>query len=155
MRRSAIFTLAGAVLLMIASFSYAMIFLDGAMHQSAFRLVIGGTVVGGFLGPLIAELTRPSGTRRTRLIILGAVGGLLAGLVYGVIALQEGCEPGSATSCGGWVFLGSLFRRPWTPIALWTLFGGSVGALLGFVVGFEFLRQVSAAQAGVDALRRG
>jgi hypothetical protein len=148
MRRSAIFTLVGAVLLMIATFSYAIVFLDGAMHQSAFRLVIGGTVVGGSLGLLVAELTRPSGTRRTGLIILGAVGGLLAGLVYGVIALEEGCEPGSATSCDGWVFLGSLFRRPWTPAALWTVFGGSVGALLGFVAGLWFLRRGPAARLG-------
>lgn len=146
MRRSAIFTLVGAVLLMIATFSYSMIFMDGAMHESAFRLVVEGTVVGGFLGLLLAELTRPSGTRRTRLIILGAVGGLLAGLVYGVIALEEGCEPGSDTGCHGWVFLGSVFGHPWTPIALWTVLGGSVGALLGFVAGFGFPHRESTAR---------
>jgi hypothetical protein len=130
---SAIFTLAGAVLLMIATFSYAMVFLDGAIQESAFRLVIGGTLVGGFLGLLVAELTRPSGTRPTRLIVFGIVGGLLGGLVYGVIGLQEGCEPGSDTGGGcGWVFLGRSFALPWMPIALWIVFGGFVGALLGW-----------------------
>jgi hypothetical protein len=128
--RSAIFTLTGAVLLMIATFSYGMVFLDGAMQQSAFQLVIGGTLVGGFLGFLVAELTRPSGIRRTRLTVLGAVGGLLAGLVYGVIALE--CPPGSDTGACGWVFLGRLFQYPWMPIALWAVFGGFVGAFLGW-----------------------
>ena len=118
---------------MIATFSYGMVFLDGTMQESAFRLVIGGTVVGGFLGLLVAELTRPSGARRTRLIVFGAVAGLLGGLVHGVIALEEGCEPGSLDPgpCG-WVFLGNLFQRFWTPIALWTVFGGFVGAFLGW-----------------------
>jgi hypothetical protein len=146
MRRSAIFTLAGAVPLMIATFSYAMIFLDGPMEESAFRLVIGGSVVGGFLGLLVAELTRPSGTRRTRLAIL-TVGGLLAGLVYGVIALEEVCEPGPHVGCYGWVFLGSLFRRFWAPIALWIVFGASIGALLGYVAGFRLARPESALES--------
>lgn len=141
---------------MIATFSYGFVFLDGATQESAFRLVIGGTVSGGFLGLLVAELARPSGARRTRLILLGVVGGLISGLVYGVIALEEGCEPGSPDPgpCG-WMFLGTLFRRHWTPVALWTVLGGSVGALLGFVAGFGFLRRGSAVQAGVDAARRG
>lgn len=130
MRRSAIFTLAGAVLLMIATFSYEMVFLDGEMQESALRFVIGGTLIGGFLGLLVAAMTRPSGTRRTPLILLGAVGGLLAGLVYGVIALE--CPAGSDTGGCGWVFLGRLFLYPWMPIALWTVFGGIVGAFLGW-----------------------
>ena len=143
--RSTIFTLAGAVLLMFASLSYGFVFFDGATQESAFGLVIGGTVVGGFLGLLLAELTRSSGARRIPLILLGVVGGLLAGLVYGVIALEEGCEPGSPDPgpCG-WVFLGSLFRRFWTPIALWTFLGALVGALLGLVAGFGFLRRGTA-----------
>jgi hypothetical protein len=132
--RSAIFTLVGAVLLMIATLFYGYVFLDGAMQEPAFRLVIGGTVVGGFLGLLVAELTRPSGARLRRLILLGAVGGLVAGLAYGMIGLEEGCEPGfiDPGPCG-WVFLGSLFRRPWAPIALWTVFGGFLGALLAWI----------------------
>ena len=142
--RSAVFTLAGAVLLMFATLSYGLVLFDGATQESASGLVIGGTVVGGFLGLLLAGLTRSSGPRRIPLILLGAFGGLLAGLVYGVIVLEEGCEPGSLDPgpCG-WVFLGSLFRRPWTPVALWTAFGGFVGALLGLVAGFVFLRRES------------
>jgi H+/Cl- antiporter ClcA len=131
--RSAIFTLVGAILLATATLAYGMVFLDGAMQEPAFRMVIGGTVVGGFLGLLVAALTRSPGTRRTPLIFLGAVGGLLAGLVYGVIALEEGCEPGSDTGCYGWVFLGSLFRRPWMPIALWTVLGGVLGAMFAWI----------------------
>jgi hypothetical protein len=108
-------------------------------------LVIGGTVVGGFVGLLVAELTRPSGARRKRLVLLGAVGGLVAGLAYGMIGLEEGCKPGfiGPGPCG-WVFLGRLFLRPWTPIALWTVFGGFVGAFLGLVAGSRSLRRVSA-----------
>jgi RsiW-degrading membrane proteinase PrsW (M82 family) len=154
--RSAIFTLVGAILLSTATLLYGMVFLDGAVQEPAFFLVIGSTLVGGFLGLLVAELTRPSGIRRTQLILLGAVGGLLAGLAYGVIALEEGCEPGfiDPGPCG-WVFLGRLFLRPWTPIALWTVFGGFVGALLGFVASFGYLRRESAVQAGVDFAQRG
>jgi hypothetical protein len=124
--RSAIFTLVGAILLATATFPYGMVFLDGATQEPAFRFVIGGTLVGGFLGLLVAALTRPSGTQRTPLIILGAVGGLLAGLAYGVIALEEAREPGCDTGFCGWVFLGRLFQYPWMPIALWTVFGGFV-----------------------------
>jgi hypothetical protein len=132
--RSAISTLVGAVLLAIATFFYGMVFLVGATQEPAFRLVIGGTLLGGFLGLLVAAMTRPSGTRRTPLIILGAVAGVLAGLVYGVIALEEACESGGIDlgPCG-WVFLGGSFRYPWMPIALWTVFGGFVGAFLGWI----------------------
>jgi hypothetical protein len=129
--RSAIFTLVGAVLLATATLAYGMVFLDGAMQEPAFRLVIGGTLGGGFLGLLVAAMTRPSGIRRTQLIILGAVGGLLAGLAYGVIGNEEahGCDTGFC----GWVFLGRLFEYVWMPIALWTVFGGFVGALLAWI----------------------
>jgi hypothetical protein len=128
--RSVIFILAGAVLLMIATFLFAMVFLDGAMQEPAFRLVIGCTLVGGFLGLLVAALTRPSGIRRTQLILRGAVAGLLAGLVYGVIGLEEAaCFD---TGFCGWVFLGRLFVPPWIPIALWAAFGGFVGAFLAW-----------------------
>jgi hypothetical protein len=132
--RSAIFTLVGATLLSTATFFYGLVFLDGATREPAFRLVIGATVVGGFLGLLVAALTRPSGTRRTPLIFLGAVGGLLAGLVYGWIALEEACEPGfiDPGPCG-WVFLGGLFRYFWTPIAMWTVLGGVLGAMLVWI----------------------
>jgi len=51
--------------------------------------------------------------------------------------------------------LGQSVPTPWTPVALWTVLGGSVGAPIGFVAGFGFLRRGSAAQAGVDAARRG
>jgi RsiW-degrading membrane proteinase PrsW (M82 family) len=131
--RSAIFTLAGAILVSTATLLYGMVFLDGAMQEPAFFLVIGSTLVGGFLGFLVTELTRLPGTRPIQLNLLGAVGGLLAGLAYGVIALEEGCEPGfiDPGPCG-WVFLGRFFVRPWTPIALWTVSGGMVGAFLGW-----------------------
>lgn len=143
--RSAIFTLVGAILVSTATLLYGLVFFDGAMQEPAFFLVIGGTLVGGFLSLLVAELTRPPGIRRTQLILLGAVGGVLAGLAYGVIALEEGCEPGlpDPDPCG-WVFLGGLFFRPWTPIALWTVFGGFVGAFLGLVAGSRLLRRVFA-----------
>ena len=59
--RSAIFTLAGAVLLMFATLSYGLVLFGGATKESAFGLVIGGTVVGGFLGLLVAEQTRRPG----------------------------------------------------------------------------------------------
>jgi hypothetical protein len=147
MRRSAIFTLAGAALLMIATFSYGFVFMDRATQESAFRLVIGGTVVGGFLGLLVAELTRSSGPRRIPLILLGAVGGLLAGLVYGVVALEEGCQPSSVKAVACWVFVGRLFRYPWMPIALWTVFGGFIGALVGLAAGFGLPRRESAVEA--------
>jgi hypothetical protein len=154
--RSVIFTLAGAVLLMIATFSYGMVFLDGAMQEPAFRLVIGGTPLGGFLGLLVAAMTRPSRTRRTTLILLGAVGGILVGLVYGVVGLEEAaCGPGFDGGFCGWVFLGRLFLYPWMPVALWTVFGGFVGALLALLAGFGFVRRESAVQAGVDASSRG
>jgi hypothetical protein len=132
--RSAIFTLVGAILLSTATSVYGMVFLDGAVQEPAFFLVIGGTVLGGFLGLLVAALTRPSGTRPTQLILLGAVGGLLAGLAYGVIALQEGCEPDfiDPGPCG-WVFLGGLFRRPWMPITLWTVLGSVLGAMFAWI----------------------
>jgi hypothetical protein len=154
--RSAILTLVGAILLSTATLLYGMVFLDGAVQEPAFFLVIGSTLVGGFLGLLVAELTRPSGIRRTQLGLLGAVGGLLAGLDYGVISLEEGCEAGfiDPGPCG-WVFLGRLFLRPGTPIALWAIFGGFVGALLGLVAGFGFLRREPAVYAGVEATRRG
>jgi hypothetical protein len=139
--RSAIFTVAGAVLLMFATLSYGLVFFDGATQESAYGLVIGGTVVGGFLGLLLAELTRSSGARRIPLILLGAVGGLLAGLVYGVIALEEGCEPSSVEAVPCWVFLGRLYGYPWMPIVLWTVFGGFVGGLLGLVAGFGLPRR--------------
>jgi len=116
---------------MIATFFYGMVFLDGAMREPAFRLAISGTLVGGFLGLLIAAMTRPSGTRRTPLIVLGAVGGLLAGLVYGVVGLEEGAC-GDTGSCG-WVFLGRVFGYPWMPIALWTVLGGVFGAMLAWI----------------------
>jgi hypothetical protein len=132
--RSAIFILAGALLLTIAAFLYGFAFLDGAMQQPAFRVVVTGTLIGAFLGLLVAAITRPSGTRRTPLIFLGAVGGLLAGLVYGWIALEEACEPGfiDPGPCG-WVFLGGLFRYFWTPIAMWTVLGGVLGAMLVWI----------------------
>jgi len=131
--RSAIFILAGALLLTIAAFLYGFAFLDGAMQQPAFRVVVTGTLIGAFLGLLVAAITRPSGTRRTPLILLGAFGGVLAGLVYGWISLiMDGCERSSDIECAGWVFLGSWFRYPWMPIALWTVFGGVVGAFLGW-----------------------
>lgn len=88
--RSAIVTLAGAVLLMFATLSYGLVFFEGATQKSAYGLVIGGTVVGGLLGLLLAELTRSSGPRRIPLILLGAAGGLLAGLVYGVTHARGG-----------------------------------------------------------------
>lgn len=130
--RSAIFTLVGAILVSTATLLYGLVFFDGAMQEPAFLLVIGSTLAGGFLGLLVAELTRPSGTRRTRLIVLGAVGGLLAGLAYGVIGLH--CPPsGSDTGACGWVFLGRLSRYFWMPVALWTVFGGVLGALLAWI----------------------
>lgn len=143
MRRSAIFTLAGAVLLMFAALSYGLVFIDGATQESAFGLVIGGTVVGGFLGLLLPELTRSSGARRIPLILLGAVGGLLAGFVYGVLTLEVGCEPSSVKAVACWMFLGRVFRYPWMPIALWTVFGGVMGALVGLAAGFGLTRRVS------------
>jgi RsiW-degrading membrane proteinase PrsW (M82 family) len=140
--RSAIFTLVGAIVVSTAALLYGMVFLDAAMQEPAFFLVIGSTLAGGFLGLLVAELTRRSGARRIPLFLLGTVGGLLAGLVYGVIGLEEGAcfDTGSC----GWVFLGRLFQYPWMPIALWTVFGGFVGTLLGLVAGFGFLRRESA-----------
>jgi RsiW-degrading membrane proteinase PrsW (M82 family) len=131
--RSAIFTLVGAILVSTAALLYGMVFLDGAMQEPAFFLVIGSTVLGGFLGLLIAALTRPSRTRPAQLILLGAVGGLLAGLAYGVVALEEACEPGGIDPgpCG-WLFLGRLFQYPWMPIALWAVLGGVVGTFLGW-----------------------
>jgi hypothetical protein len=132
--RSAIFTLVGAVLLATVTFAYGMVVLDGAMQEPAFRMVIGGTVVGGFLGLLVAALTRPPGTRRTPLILLGAVGGLLAGLVYGVVGLEEAaCGPGFDHGFCGWAFLGRQFKYFWMPIALWTVFGGVLGAVLAWI----------------------
>lgn len=77
----------------VATLSYGLVLFDGATQESALGLVIGGTVVGGFLGLLVAELTRSSGARSIPLIPLGAFGGLLAGLVYGVIALEEAANP--------------------------------------------------------------
>lgn len=132
--RSAIFILVGAVFLMAATFFYGFVFLAGAMQEPAFRLVIGGTLVGGVLGLLVAAMTRPSGTGQTQLILTGAVGGLLAGLVYGVVGLEEAaCGPGFGHAFCGWVFLGRLFMYPWMPIALWSVFGGVAGALLGSI----------------------
>lgn len=104
------------------------------MRELAVRSLLVGGSVGASLGLLVAALTRASGTRPTQLILLGAVGGLLAGLAYGVMALEDACEPGfiDPGPCG-WVFLGRLFGRPWTPITLWSVSGGVLGALLAWI----------------------
>src|SRR5919108_935484 len=106
--RSAIFVLVGAILFAAATFFFGMVLFenwDSGMHELAYRLVFGGTLVGAFIGLLVAALTRPAVPRPARLMILGGVAGLLAGLVYGVISLE--CPTlGSDTGECGWVFLG-------------------------------------------------
>jgi len=132
--RSAIFTLIGAFLLATATFLYGMVFLGGAVQRHAFLVGVGGTLAGGYLGLLVAALTRPSGVRRTQLILRGAIAGLLAGLVYGVVGLGESCGSGIIDKgfCG-LAFLGRLSGPPWIPIALWTLLGGVLGAVLAWI----------------------
>jgi hypothetical protein len=137
--RTWIFVLVGEILIGFASFLFAMTRdPDGwnglTMRELAVRSLLVGGSVGAGLGLLVAALTRPSVTRPTQLILLGAVSGLLAGLAYGVMALEDACEPGfiDPGPCG-WVFLGLLFRRPWTPIALWAVFGGGLGAMLAWI----------------------
>jgi hypothetical protein len=146
--RSAIFLLVGALLLAIATFLYGFVFLDGAMEQPAFRLVVGGTLVGGFIGLLLAALTRPSGARRTSLFLIGALGGLFAGLAFGVISLE--CPPGSEADCLGWEFLGRGFHYPWMPIALWTVVGGCVGAIIGLIAA-GLVREQKSAPVSVES----
>jgi hypothetical protein len=129
----------GEILIAFASFLFAMTRdPDGwnglTMRELAVRSLLAGGSVGASLGLLVAALTRPSGTRLSQLILLGAVGGLLAGLAYGVMALEDACGPGfiDPGPCG-WVFVGLLFRRPWMPIALWTVFGGVLGAMFAWI----------------------
>ena len=135
--RNWIFVLVGEILIGFASLLFAVTRdPDGwnalTMRQVAVRSILLGGSVGASLGLLVAA--RASGTRPTQLILLGAVGGLLAGLAYGTMALEDACEPGfiDRGPCG-WVFLGRLFRRPWMPIALWTMFGGMLGGMFAWI----------------------
>lgn len=135
--RTWIFVLVGEILIGFASFLFAMTrdpdrWNALTMRQLAVRSVLVGGSVGASLGLLVAA--RASAIRPTQLILLGAIGGLLAGLTYGVMALEGACEPGfiDRGPCG-WVFLGRLFRRPWMTIALWTMFGGMLGGMFAWI----------------------
>jgi hypothetical protein len=135
--RTWIFVLVGEILIGFASFLFAMTrdpdrWNALTMRQLAVRSILVGGSVGASLGLLVAA--RASGIRPTQLILLGAISGLLAGLAYGTMALEDACEPGfiDRGPCG-WVFLGRLFRRPWMPIALWTMFGGMLGGMFAWI----------------------
>jgi hypothetical protein len=112
--RTPIFVLVGAILTGVATFLYALTRdPDGwyglTMKELAIWSIVLGTSAGALLGLVVAWVTLPSVRRRTRFLILGAMCGVLVGLVYG-FSLEELSVKGSLkvaspqSSFFGWEF---------------------------------------------------
>lgn len=139
MRRVWILIPVGAILGGSAVFFYGMVLFQNGlagltMRDRAIWLVFVGTMTGGVIGLILIRLTALSVRRRTRLILLGLLGavcGLIPGLVYG-FALQEVCIGGGIDyDYCGWPFLGWVVRSPWLALGLSAAVGGILGTFGG------------------------
>jgi hypothetical protein len=131
-----IFVLVGAVLVGAAVFFYGLLrFQNGwdglTMKEFAIWLIVVGTSAGALLSLIVARVTLPSVRRRTRFVILGALCGVLVGLVYG-FSLEDVCLEASIKidPCPHSLFFGREIGY-FAGVAAWAGTAGIGGTILG------------------------
>jgi len=143
MRRPWVLVAVGVVLVGSATILGLVLFRRyGIFELTLPELTIWSVVVGVqmavFLALLFAQMTAPSVKPRTALVLFGLFGalcGLIAGVVFGIVGIQEevcGPEDFDALECG-W----SVFGVGFGELSPWPLFGlvVALGVILGTVGG--------------------
>lgn len=141
MRRAWILPTAGVVLVGSATVLGLILFrrhgiFELTLPELTIWLFVVGSMTVAFLGLLFVEMRAPSDKRRRRLFLFGlfgAVCGLIAGVAYGIVGIDEVCGgDGFEIECS-WAVLG------WGSVSLsaWPTFGlvVALGVILGAVGG--------------------
>lgn len=144
MRRAWILPVAGAVLVGTATILGWILFrryglFELRLPELTLWSVIVGTMTVAFLGLVFVQMTGPSVTRRTAFIlfgVFGAVWGLVAGVLYGVLGITEVCVGGGIDPECGWSVLGfGLVQGSfWPTFGLVVAIGVTVGAGAGVTI---------------------
>ena len=157
MRRTWILVAAGSFLVATATILGLILFrkhgfFELTLPELTIWSIVVGTMTAAFLGLLFVQMRGPTAEGRTRSFLFGLFGaicGLVAGTVYGVLTIEEVCLAGGIDlgPCG-WSVLGMMLASPWISLALLA----AIGVVLGAVTGVSVARLTRGSRAPIPTM---